>query len=98
VKEGTLFRAYVDERGLDAGKHGINPTNENVTNQPFDVGSVDEQLNQLVVFENRDAGFSIYCADQDFSFHQKPPSDAIHATRGNADDRPVKEVARSEPW
>jgi hypothetical protein len=88
VQERALLRPDIDEGGLDAWEDGIYPSDENVSDQSFDVRSVDEQLNQLVVFENGYSSFSICCADEDFAFHRKPPTGQIHATRG---------CARAEP-
>src|SRR5688572_3931730 len=99
VEKRALLRADVDERGLDTGEDGVYPSDEDVTNQPFDVRSVDEQLNELVVLENGNSCFSVYCADEDFAFHRKPPPDPVHATHGRAGGCSiVEEAVRAGSW
>jgi hypothetical protein len=94
VQERALLRADVDKGGLDAGKDCVYTSNEDVTDQSLDVWPVDEQLNQLIVFENGDSCFSIYSAYEDFAFHREPSPDRHHATRGCTCDWAVKEVVR----
>ncbi len=59
MEKRALLRPDVDEGGLDARQDGINPPKEDVTDQSLDVRSVDEQLNQLVVFEDSYSCLSI---------------------------------------
>jgi hypothetical protein len=95
MEEGAFLRPDIDEGGLDSREDGINPSDEDVTNQSLDVWPVDEQLNQLIVFENSDSCFSIRCADEDFAFHREPPPGLIHATRGRARGWAVEEAVRA---
>ena len=70
VEEGTLLGADVDERGLKAGKHCVYLAEVDVADHPAGVGTVDEELNELVVLEDGDPRFARGRVDQDLSFHQ----------------------------
>jgi hypothetical protein len=69
VKKGTLFGAYVDEGGLDAREDGIYATEINVTDHASVVWTIDEELYELPVLQNRDPRFARSRVNEDFSFH-----------------------------
>jgi hypothetical protein len=72
VEESALFGANVDEGGLDAGEHCVDPAQVDITDHSSGVWTVDEQLNELVVLQNRDPRFARSRVDEDFSFHCSP--------------------------
>ena len=73
VEKGAFLGADVDEGGLDAGEHCVDPAEVNVTDHAAGVGTIDQKLNELVVLEDRDPRFARGRVDQDFSFHRCPP-------------------------
>ena len=81
MEEGTLLGADVDERGLNAGKHRVDLAEVDVADHAAGVWAVDEQLNELVVLEDRDPRFARARVDEDFSFHRRPSRLLAPATR-----------------
>ena len=70
MEKGTLLGADVDERGLKAGKNCIDLAEVDVTHHAAGIGTIDEELNELVVLEDGDPGFPLGRIDQNLSFHQ----------------------------
>ena len=67
VQEGALLLADVDERGLNARQHRLDPSEVDVADRAAVVGAVDQQLDQAVVFQDRHAGFPLAPVDQDLA-------------------------------
>ena len=74
VKEGTLFGADVDERRLNARKNCFDFTEVDVADHPPGFGAVDEELDELVVLDDRDPRFARVRIDENFSLHVDRPS------------------------
>src|SRR6185437_5672470 len=69
VKKRALLRADVDEGSLDAGKHGVHFSQIDVPNHAAVVGTVDHQLDELVILQDGHASLSRTRVDVDISFH-----------------------------
>ena len=67
VEEGALLLTDVDEGRLDAGQHRLDPSEVDVADRAAMVGTVDQQLDQPVVFQDRHAGFPLAPVDQDLA-------------------------------
>src|SRR5687768_16493464 len=94
VEERALFGADVDEGSLNAGEHCVDPAEVDVTDHSSVVWTVDEQLDELVVLQNRDPRFARSRVDEDFSFHCYP----LPVTDGDSapgEDAVPKKSARS---
>ena len=72
VQERALLRADVDERRLNARKNRFDSSEVDVADHAAGVGTVDQELNELVVLEDGDPRFSRVRVDQNFSFHRCP--------------------------
>ncbi len=72
VEEGALLHADVDECRLDSRQHGINLSQVHVANHATVIWTIDEQLDQLLVLQNRHARLTRAGVNEDFSFHRRP--------------------------
>ena len=73
VEERALFLADVDEGRLDARQNGFDPAEIDVADGAPVVGTVDQQLDQAVVLEDRHAGFPLASVDQNFALQAVSP-------------------------
>src|SRR5688572_30120713 len=80
MEKCALLRADVDERGLNARKNGLDFTEVDVANHPPGFGTVDEELHELVVLEDRDPRFARARIDENFSLHVVRPAARVGAT------------------
>src|SRR5690606_41301754 len=69
VEEGGLFQADVDERGLDARKNCLYPAEVDVTDDSLVIGSIDQQLHEPVVLEDRHPRLALGTGDENFALH-----------------------------
>ncbi len=67
VEEGALFLTDVDEGRLDAGENRFDSSEVNVTDRPAVVGTVHQQFDQPIVFQDCHARFPLASIDQDFT-------------------------------
>jgi hypothetical protein len=67
VQESCLSGPNVYEGGLNARKHGVDLPEEDVAKDPILVGAVKHDLDQFVVFTERDPRFLRVRAHEDFS-------------------------------
>ena len=93
VQEGALVGANVDECRLQARQHRLDLSPVDVADHPPCFRTLDLQLNELVVLENRNAHFALGCADQDFSFHRITAPNAREGDRTRAARRRGQRVA-----
>ncbi|GAC1477423.1 MAG: hypothetical protein NVS1B4_20090 [Gemmatimonadaceae bacterium] len=70
MEKGALLRPDVYEGGLDAGKDGVHPAEVYVADHAACFRTVDEELNKLIVLQNRDPRFALGRIDENFSFHR----------------------------
>ena len=64
MEEGRLIGADVDERRLDSRQHRLDLPVVDVADHPPGFRTVDEQLNELVVLQDCDAGFPLRRVDE----------------------------------
>jgi hypothetical protein len=88
VQERGLVRADVDEGRLDAGKDRLDLAQVDVADHAASLRAIDQQLNELVVLQDRDARLALGRVDQDVPFHGLAPRGHRAATR-----RPMHSVA-----
>src|SRR5688572_3564877 len=81
VQKRTLLGPNVYEGCLDSRKYRFDTTEVNVAHHPAGIGSINQQLDELIVLENGDARFSWRRVDQDFAFHR---SASVWASRVHA--------------
>jgi hypothetical protein len=72
MEEGALLRANVDECRLNSRQHCFDLSQVHVANHATVVWTIDEELNQLPVLQNRHARFTRAGVNEDFSFHRRP--------------------------
>ncbi len=82
VQEGRLALADVDERRLDAGQHCLDPAQVDVADATAMIGTIDQQLDELVVLEDRHPRLARGTGDEDFALHGRPGRDVV--ARGDA--------------
>jgi|TARA_B110000116_G_scaffold61018_1_gene52193 hypothetical protein len=67
VQESCFSGPDVNESSLNARKHGVDLPKEDVAKDPILIGAVKHDLNQFVVFTERDPRFLWVRAHEDFS-------------------------------
>ncbi len=77
VQEGTLLRPDVDEGCLNAGKNCFYFPEIDVADHAAGVWTVDQELYEPVVLQNRDARFARSRVYEDFTFHCSPRGPGI---------------------
>ena len=82
MEKGALLLPDVDEGGLDAGEHRLDPAEVDVADHAAVVGTVDQQLDEPVVLEDGHAGLPLAPVDQDLALQAM-----TSATAGDADPR-----------
>ena len=70
MQEPALLHPDVDERRLHAGKDGGDETCVDVPNVALFLFAIDEQLAELIVFEDGDARFLGVDVDEDLALHE----------------------------
>jgi hypothetical protein len=70
VKEAALLHADVDERRLHSGKDRGDESLVDVADVTLFLLAIDEELAELLVFEDGDAGFFGGDVDEDLAFHE----------------------------
>jgi hypothetical protein len=73
VEEGALLEADVDEGRLDAGEHGFHAAEIDVADGAAMVGTIDEQLDELVVLEDGNARLALAAVDEDLALQAGQP-------------------------
>ena len=82
VEEGALLLTDVHERGLDSGEDGFDPSEVDVADGAAVVGTVDQQLDQPIVFQDRHAGFPLAPVDEDLALHERTSAAPTRSPRG----------------
>jgi hypothetical protein len=73
VEERALLLTNVDEGGLDARQDRFDAAEIDVTDGPPVIGTIDQQLGQPIVLEDRHAGFALASVDQNFALQDVNP-------------------------
>jgi hypothetical protein len=89
VQKAALFHSDVDECRLHAWKDGGYDSLVDVTDVPLFFLSVDEELAQLLVFDDCDTGFFGGYVDEDLALHESP------AKRRNMAFGPLRQASRA---
>ena len=82
VEERGLLEADVDEGGLHAGEDGVHLPLEDVSDDPLLVDAVDQELDEDVVLQDRDAGLVGRRVDDDLDGQVGSPCADITGPRG----------------
>jgi hypothetical protein len=72
VEECALLLTDVDEGGLDSREHSLDPPQVDVAHRAPVVGTVHQQFDQPIVFQDSNAGFPLASVDQDFTLQMRP--------------------------
>src|SRR3954463_248520 len=72
VEECALFLTDVDECRLNAREHRLDSAQVDITNGTAVVGTIHQQLNQAIVFQDSHAGLALAPVDQDFTLQMRP--------------------------
>ena len=89
VEKGALFGTDVDKGGLKSRQDRIDFPEVNIADHPTGFGTVDEELNELVVLEDGDPRLARGRVDQNLSFHRGSRPQDQSATR-----QPQRDMAK----
>ncbi len=70
MEKRALLLTDVDECGLNSGEDGLDSAEVDVTDGAAVVGTIDQQLYETVVFQDRHAGFPLASIDQDLALQE----------------------------
>src|SRR5205085_11210701 len=76
-----LLGADIYKRSLDSRQYGVDATHIDVAHHTAGIGPINQQLDELIVLEDGDAGFPRRRIDKKFSFHRWPLATVPAATR-----------------
>jgi hypothetical protein len=70
MEEGALLHPNIDKRSLNTWKYRLYAPEVDVTDSTPLIGSVDQQLDELVVLEDGHAGLAWCARDENLAFHR----------------------------
>ena len=74
MEKGALLLTDVHERGLDSGEDGSTRAEVDVADGAAVIGTVDQQLDQPIIFQDRHPGLALAPIDQNLALHDANPS------------------------
>jgi hypothetical protein len=97
VKEGALFLTDIYESGLNPGKHRFDSSQVDVTDRAAVIGTIHQQFDQPIIFQDGHAGFALASIDQDFTLQVRPQPPAGCGTENALVGGPAHHRTRSMP-
>ena len=71
MEKRALLLPDVHERGLYSGEDGVDPSEVDVADGAAVIGAVDEELDQPIIFQDRQARFALAPVDEDLALHER---------------------------
>jgi len=76
VEESTLFQPNVYKGRLNPGEHRLDSSQIDIADSASVIGTVDQQLDQPIIFQDGHASFPLAPIDQDFTLQMRPSAAA----------------------